>query len=344
VLFVAVGALLVALVALDVWLTVLHPTWRGPLSYAVMRLVWLLLRGVTRRSGWDGPLLVAAPVAMACQFAAWLVVVWLGFALIYLPSIETFVYAPTVRFGERDVLDALYVSGVSLTTVGFGDVVAATDALRLATVLEAAGGLAVITAAITYLLSVYPLVSESRTAARTVGANDADEALRLVLDGGPTELSELHRALVRVNEDLKRFPILYYFHSPRPAESTLALVHGCTLVCLHLRWGLRWEEVRLAELYGRRLQTSLEQFMEDYAERFLGGRRNTPDLAGELDHADAARRAARLRAIVTKRAPHAVVPADPPPEFRRFVAKAEAFLAHLADHHAYPHARLLAED
>lgn len=71
---------------------------------------------------------------MACQFATWLVAVWLRFALIYLPSIEAFAYAPSVRFGERDLVDALYVSGVSLTTVGFGDVVAASDALRLAPV------------------------------------------------------------------------------------------------------------------------------------------------------------------------------------------------------------------
>ena len=342
---VAVGAVLVALVAVDVWLTVLHPTWRGPLSYAVMRAVWLLLRGAARRTGREAPLLVAAPVAMACQFAVWVAVVWLGFALIYLPSIETFAYAPSVRFGERDMLDALYVSGVSLTTVGFGDVVAATDALRLATVLEAASGLAVITAAITYLLSVYPLVSELRTAAKTVGARDARDALRLALDGGPTELAELRRALVRVDQHLKRFPILYYFHNPRPGESTLTLVHGCTLVCLHLRWGLRWDRVPFAELYGRRLQTSLEQFMEDYAERFLGSRRTTPDLAGELEDAEAARRAARLRAIVAEQAPDAVAPAaDEQQAFRRFVAKADAFLAHLAERHAYPHVRLLADD
>ena len=48
------------------------------------------------------------------------------------------------------------------------DLVAATDGLRLVTVLEAASGLAVITGAITYLLSVYPLVSQVRVAARSV--------------------------------------------------------------------------------------------------------------------------------------------------------------------------------
>lgn len=309
-----------------------------------MRAAWVVLRGVARRLRLDAPLLVAAPVAMACQFAAWVAVAWLGFALIYLPWIESFAYSPSVAFGDAGLPDALYVSGVSLTTVGFGDVVAATDPLRLATVLEAATGLAVITAAITYLLSVYPLVSEVRTAAITAGAGDARDALRLALDGGPTELAELRRTLVRVDQHLKRFPILYYFHSPRPAESTLALVHGCTLACLHLRWGLRWDRVAYAELYGRLLQSSIETFMQDYAEQFLGGRRHTPDLSGELDRADAARRAALLRAIVAERAPHAVAPAaEEQQAFRRFVAAADAFLADLAERHAYPPVQLLVD-
>jgi hypothetical protein len=38
--------------------------------------------------------------------------------LIYLPSIETFAYAPSVRFGERDLLNALYVSGSASRRLG----------------------------------------------------------------------------------------------------------------------------------------------------------------------------------------------------------------------------------
>ena len=120
-------------------------------------------------------------------------------------------------------------------------------------------------------------------------------------------------------------------------------MHGCTLVCLHLRWGLRWDRMPFAEFYGRRLQAWLEQFMEDYAERFLGGRGTTPELAGELDPAEATRRAERLHAIVAERASDLAAPPNRSEEFRRFVAKADIFFAHLADHHAYPHVALLSE-
>ena len=92
----------------------------------------------------------------------------------------------TVPFGERGLAEALYVSGATLTTVGYGDVVAGTDALRILSVLESGGGLAAITAAVTYLLSVHSAVSELRAsavAASQLRLHRPADAIQVVRDG-----------------------------------------------------------------------------------------------------------------------------------------------------------------
>ena len=61
----------------------------------------------------------------------------------YLPFLDAFSYASLLRSGGKGLLDAVSISAVALTTLGYGDIVAGTDALRLATVVEAAAGAAV---------------------------------------------------------------------------------------------------------------------------------------------------------------------------------------------------------
>ena len=133
----------------------------------------------------------------------WLGGLLLGYALVYLQYVDAGLsYDPSVTFGSRGPVEALYMSGVSLTTVGFGDVVATTDVLRLVTVTEAAGGFAVITGAISYLITVYPGVAVS-------------VCTRQDQDG---QQHEAHgQAVVRARLELKR--------APQPARE-IALGHA----------------------------------------------------------------------------------------------------------------------
>ncbi len=338
VLFAALGALVVAFVAVDVVLTVLHPEVEGPLSRLVLRAIWSATRTAGSLTGSQAVLTFGAPVALVAQFAGWVIGLWLGFALIYLPSIESFAYAPSVAFGDAGVAEALYVSGVALTTVGFGDVVAPSDALRLVTALEAAAGLAVITAAITYLISVYPLASELGSAARiaaAVDATDERQAVRFVAQGGRTELSQLKRSLIRVHQDSRRFPVLYFFHTHDRSESLLALLTATSLICATLLWGVRTERAEYAELYGIDLREELERLMDDYDRRFM---RRRGDVRRPLARDDAAARLRRLR----EAAGDLVEPGEEAPEdFRRFIGAVDGFLRALAAAHGRTYTPLL---
>ena len=95
------GVALILLVWLDVVRTVLLPSSRGPVSYAVYRTLWRLVR-----SGGDGPVRRRAtqfvgPGSVALTIVLWLGLLWVGFALIYWALIDDVTFSPDIRFGEK---------------------------------------------------------------------------------------------------------------------------------------------------------------------------------------------------------------------------------------------------
>lgn len=341
------GAALVLLVVWDIGLTLLHPSERGPLSYVVNRMTWRTVRAISTAISRRRLLTFAGPLTLAFNVAAWLALLWIGFALIHLPYIEQYSYTPGVPFGDRGIAEALYVSGVSLTTVGFGDVVAPTDLLRGVSILEAASGLGAFTAAITYILAVYPLVTALRSHALHVydlGVLDAEGATRVVLGARETELARLTRDLVESHEHVKRFPILYYFESGNESESFGTMLKGSGMVCLVVRWGLAREALGHASFYGHALERSLGRILEDLENDFIGGRRQRAEPGEPLDEDDAARRLARLREAVAEVEPGAEASGDDAgdEDFADFVTHLESVLSSLAHEHRHEFEPLLA--
>lgn len=86
-----------------------------------------------------------------------------GFGLIYLPRLATgFTFATA---NARSWRDALYFSGVTLLTIGYGDITPHASLPRLASLVEGTAGIAVLSLATAYLLTVYGAVERKRTAA-----------------------------------------------------------------------------------------------------------------------------------------------------------------------------------
>lgn len=342
---VAAGSGLLLFGLWDTALAVLHPARRGPLSYAISRGIWLVVRTLSRRLGNTRLLSFAGPAAMAGGFLGWVGSLWIGFALIYLPFIDRFSYSETVPFGSKGIAEALYVSAVSLTTVGFGDVVASSDALRLVTVAESASGLAAITAAITYLLSVYPLVTRQRSAAlhaSDLGLTDPAQVVRVAMHGGPAVLADLQHALIEAHQNVTRFPVLYYFHPDQPEESMNRLLRAGIMVCLVLRWGVRQDDQRIPVLFGPAVERTVRRVVDDYDTNYVGGRSSGGDQPAPLDPAEAAARLDRLRAEVDQAMPGLrATGQEVPKEFASFLAWADARLARLAQEHGFEDQALL---
>jgi Ion channel len=286
----AAGLALIALAVRDVFDTLFHPHGRGVVSEALTRATWRGFHAIAR--GRHQVLSYAGPTAFLLVVLSWVALVVLGFALIILPHLpEEYVLArglsPDATSG---FVDAIYVSMVSMTSLGFGDVAAEGDVLRLLGPVETMIGLGILTASISWILSIYGVLSDYRSASHEIallreaerkteirlGRADPSEAARL--------LAALTSRLVAARRDLLHFPIAYYFHTrdPHHALSTqlpalLDLVNDASAEGRSS--GLRLEATRL--------RLAVEDFLETIDDEFLtGGRLSTSETlaAYQRDH------------------------------------------------------------
>lgn len=211
-----VGTALVVLALRDIMHTLLHPGGRGSTSRWVMRSTWRLLK----RRG-DGPAALggAGPWIMLAVFTLWTVAISVGWALIYLPHLPArFVIADDVPMSARlGFPAALYYSLITLATVGFGDFTAVPFLLRLVSALEGLIGFGLLTAGISWLLAVFPVLTRQRSLAQQVDLlrrHEHDAGTSVLDDEGEDAgalLSELTGRVLDAEGDLVHSPVTYYF-------------------------------------------------------------------------------------------------------------------------------------
>jgi hypothetical protein len=204
------GAGLILLMLADVFHTLLYPHGSGPVCRTIMRVFWFLSRRLKGRPG-----TLAAPVAMAAVIAAWAGLAIAGWALLYLPHLpEGFVYGDGVP-QQGDFAEAAYISMVSLSTVGFGEVVAGSPIIRLLTGLQAITGFGLLTATVSWFLQLFPALNRRRALAHHL--NLIRESVE---PNGIAGLEPLHAAalleslaidVATVSIDLLSFRESYYF-------------------------------------------------------------------------------------------------------------------------------------
>src|SRR5699024_9658399 len=137
----------------DMFHTLLHPTGQGRLS----RMVLAGMRRVSKATGHRLGSTVG-PLAMVAVILVWVLLQLLGWALIYLPRVpEGCTSSSGVhRADYPDVVEAVYLSAVTLSTLGSGDMVATALWIRTAPPLQALTGFALLTAALTWFTQIYP--------------------------------------------------------------------------------------------------------------------------------------------------------------------------------------------
>jgi hypothetical protein len=206
------AALLIAAALRDVFDTLFHESGRAVLSSVIMRGVWRVFRrlGGRRRLALAGPVSL---IAVVMSWAALLIVGWACFLMPHMP--DAFAFTTGERSGR--VVESLYLSLVTLTTVGFGDIAPAEGWLRLVAPLEALIGFGLLTASVSWLLSIYPLLSRRRSLAYEIyllskAQSETDAGLTDVEPWAAEGVySELMSRLVSVERDMVTFPVAYYF-------------------------------------------------------------------------------------------------------------------------------------
>ncbi len=220
------GATFVALVLWDVFHTLYHPSGHGPLTRTLLRTTWRL----SARAPGPGRTTLAGPLGVIVVVGSWGALVVLGFALIYLPNVSSgFLVSPgTDAVARSDALDALYVSLVTLATLGFGDIVPTAWWLRLVVPLQGLVGFILLTAAVSWILQIYPALSRRRALAGRVAVLSRAELAEQLPELGSTLpaplLEGLAAALVSLRVDLTQYALSYYFREDDPALSVAAMV------------------------------------------------------------------------------------------------------------------------
>ena len=157
------------------------------------------------------PLLVAVSI----------VLVIIGYALIYFPGMpEKFNFGsegPGPRFVE-----AIYFSGTTLTTVGFGDISPRATEMKIVAIIEAVSGFGLISLTVTYLIVVYSALERKRAVALSLyhSAEGGADVVGFIkhhfvagrLSGMSATLRTAARDLQEILESHVEHPIIHYFH------------------------------------------------------------------------------------------------------------------------------------
>ncbi|MFF0989470.1 potassium channel family protein [Kocuria nitroreducens] len=249
----------------DMYHSLLHPSGTGAIGGRVQSVVWWISRRTGHRFG-----SAVGPGSMITVVVLWVLLQGVGWALVYLPHVPGgFTYSPGVDpVDYPDLLDALYISFVTLATLGFGDVVATDPWIRLATPLEALTGFALLTAALTWFTQIYPPLSRRRSLALElksladvdyaddIGEEDPVTAAR-VLDGLAAEVA-------RARIDFTQHGETYYFQEEDP---DLSLARQLPYA-LELRDRAAASSAPQVRTGARRLDGALEQLAHQLREAF----------------------------------------------------------------------------
>lgn len=232
VLSVAAGIVLVALTLNDIFQSVVVPRATGRrfrISFYVWRTAWRIWPTVS----WqlypnDGDrredlLALFAPFMLLGLVGLWVALLIFGFGLMFW-GLRAGLSSSNVSFAT-----ALYFSGTSVLTIGFGDVVGRAGGTRLVSVLAGLGGLSLLSINTAYLFAIFGSFQQRETFVVTVAARAgappsgvnllAIAGYSLTRDDLPALMIDAQRWSAQLMESHLAYPVLAFFRSSHDDQS-----------------------------------------------------------------------------------------------------------------------------
>lgn len=214
---VSAGVVLVLLALREMFHQFFHPGGQGSLSDWTMRAVFTLFRARPLRSR----LYLAGAVGVASSLVLWALLLIVGWALIYAPYLpDEFLFSDGLPAEKQEgFVTALYLSVVTLGTLGYGDITPTSSLLRLVAPIESLMGFALLTAGLTWVVSLYPAIARQRCFAHHVqllverDMASAASLSRLGEAAAISLLTRLEEQVVASRTELNLFSALRHFHT-----------------------------------------------------------------------------------------------------------------------------------
>jgi hypothetical protein len=212
------GIAIVAIVIWEVFQDLFRPAASGALSDWIGRRLFSVLRR------FPAMLPLAGPAAIVAMIGAWIILLVLGFGLMYYGAFPgQFATSTGAAPAEPSrLLASMYISFETLITLGYGDLVPRSAFARFVSTTEALIGFGLLTASVSLLVLLYPALARMRTLARSVSnvvAGEQHADTPLVATNSDVILVGLARDVTHTRIDLVHFPIIYYFATDDPRAS-----------------------------------------------------------------------------------------------------------------------------
>lgn len=256
------GLLCLVSALLDAFETVILPrraTGRFRLTRLFYSVTWspwrwfaLRVRGERKR---ETMLSFFGPLSLVFLIGAWAALLIIGFALIYRAFPMPFT---DPRGPQHPFLSDLYASGTTIFTLGLGDVVPRTLAIRGLVVMEAGIGLGFVALVIGYFPVLYGAFSrrEVNIALLDARAGSPPTAFELIrrhsFEGGNQALVKLLEEWERWSAELLEshisYPLLCFFRSQHTSQSWLSGITAILDACSLLIASVQEDHARQAQL------------------------------------------------------------------------------------------------
>jgi Ion channel len=237
----ALGVVMAIAILLDVVLSVFHLDLSGPISTATQRVIARFMVLLSKRFRWARRNLLAliGPAAIVSTLFVWVGLFILSFALLVWPHMNGEAFSSSSGPEPLGFTDALYYSGGTGTVLGFGDITPQTPVWKILAFVEAGLGFALMTAIITYMLTVTSAVAERNALSNEVlGETDqAGHAVNhLILSFNYEDISGLHNRLQGLLDGLqglrarlRELPVIeLYYRSRDPSRDFEPMMRAIT--------------------------------------------------------------------------------------------------------------------
>jgi hypothetical protein len=285
-LWITLGAAVLLVAFVDVFLVVLNYEESGFLATRLCRLQWYCLRCVTRRLSprWRPfALRQVTGLNILLSVSIWLGFVVVGFGFIYYGLMVGANFEYDGNGVGAGLFSAMYLSAAQLSTVGTSQINAQTDLLRTLTIAETLSAPLLITLILTFLLGVYQVIRDLRTLSSNFsdaehGVGDPLANLAPYLPDGQGldgYLQAINSSFWSYADGLRMHHVAYFFQSGRDQFSLPYVLYTFGETLAALRWGVPSSSAVAKQPLLSRLMSQFERFI-DYFHGQLNWSSDTP--------------------------------------------------------------------